>query len=300
MNVASMSVIANEVRRATYFDSIVLMRISRQVAATPGVEEAGLMLGTPANKDILRDAGILGPDGEAAAPGDLILALRAVDAAAAAAAMDEAKRLLDAPREQAGTSVLTAVRTIRSALRELPDANLALISVPGDFAVAEARKALDLGLHAMIFSDNVPIADEAALKREARERGLMVMGPDCGTAIIAGMPLAFANVVPRGDIGIIGASGTGIQEISCLIARAGSGISHAIGTGGRDLKAEVGAITTLMAIDALDADAATEHIVLISKPPAQSVAKTVLDRVAQSRKSFTVCFLGAPQLSLPA
>ena len=120
----------------------------------------------------------------------------------------------------------------------------------------------------MIFSDNVPIEDEAALKREARERGLLVMGPDCGTAIIGGMPLAFANVVPRGDIGIIGASGTGIQEVSCLIARAGRGVSHAIGTGGRDLKAEVGAITTLMAIDALDADAATKHVVLISKPPA--------------------------------
>src|SRR6202008_4043714 len=117
------------------------------------------------------------------------------------------------------------------------------------------------------FPDNVPIADETVLKRKARERGLFVMGPDCGTAIIGGMPLCFANEVPRGDIGIIGASGTGIQEVSCLIARGGGGISHAIGTGGRDLKAEVGAITTLMAIDALDADSATRAIVLISKPP---------------------------------
>jgi FdrA protein len=299
MDVASMSVIANEVRRATYFDSIVLMRISRLVAAMAGVEEAGLMLGTPANKEILRDAGILGCDGEAAEPGDLILALRAVDADAAAAAMAEARRLLDAPREQAAASGLIAVRTIRSAVRELPDANLALISVPGHFAVAEARKALSLGLHVMIFSDNVALADEAAIKREARARGLLVMGPDCGTAIIAGAPLAFANEVPRGDIGIVGASGTGIQEVSCLIARAGGGISHAIGTGGRDLKAEVGAITTLMAIDALDADPTTRAIVLISKPPEAAVARLVLDRVAQSRKPFTICFLGASGLTLP-
>ena len=152
----------------------------------------------------------------------------------------------------------------------------------------------------MIFSDNVPIEEETALKREGRERGLLVMGPDCGTAIIGGLPLAFANVVPRGDIGIIGASGTGIQEVSCLIARAGGGVSHAIGTGGRDLKAEVGAITTLMAIDALDADPGTKHVVLVSKPPAHPVAKLVLDRVAQSRKPFTVCFLGAGHSSLPA
>ncbi len=294
-----MSVVLNEVRRATYFDSIVLMRISRQITGLPGVEEAGLILGTPANKDILRDAGILGPEGDGAEPGDLILALRAKDAAAGGAALAEAKRLLEAPREAATHAGLNAFRSFRTAMRDLPDANLALISVPGHFATAEARKALALGMNVMIFSDNVPIADEAAIKHEARDRGLFVMGPDCGTAIIGGVPLAFANVVPRGEIGIIGASGTGIQEVSCLIARAGHGVSHAIGTGGRDLKAEVGAITTLMAIDALDADARTKHIVLISKPPETSVAKLVLDRVARSEKPFTICFLGAADLALP-
>jgi FdrA protein len=295
-----MSVILNEVRRSTYLDSIVLMRMSRQIALLPGVEEAGLVIGTPANKDILREARILGPDGDKAEPGDLILALRAKDDVAAAAALAEAKRLIEQPTLSGAPSSDNASRTIRAAVQRMPDANLALISVPGDFAPAEARKALALGLHVMIFSDNISIEEEAALKREARERGLLVMGPDCGTAIIGGMPLAFANVVPRGEIGIIGASGTGIQEVSCLIARAGSGISHAIGTGGRDLRAEVGAITTLMAIDALDADAETKHVVLISKPPGESVARLVLERVARSRKSFTVCFLGAGDLALPA
>jgi len=295
-----MSVILNEVRRATYLDSIVLMRISRQIAALPGVEEAGLIIGTPANKVILRDAKILGQEGSAAEPGDLIIALRARDARAADAALLEARRLLDQPSALGTTAAIESSRTIRAALQRLPDANLALISVPGDFAVVEARKAMELGLHVMIFSDNVPIADEAALKQDARDRGLFVMGPDCGTAIIGGVPLGFANVVPTGDIGIIGASGTGIQEVSCLIARASRGITHAIGTGGRDLKAEVGAITTLMAIDALDADDRTEHIVLISKPPAASVARSVLDRVAKSAKPFTICFLGATDSNLPA
>jgi FdrA protein len=298
-----MSVILNEVRRATYFDSIVLMRISRQIAALPGVEEAGLIIGTPANKDILREAGILADDGSKAEPGDLILALRAHDRLAGETALAEAKRLLEQPSTFDGGSPegsARSFRTLRTAHQEMPNANLALISVPGDFATAEARKALALGLNVMIFSDNVPIAEEVALKREARERGLLVMGPDCGTAIVGGLPLAFANVVPRGDIGIIGASGTGIQEVSCLIARAGRGVSHAIGTGGRDLKAEVGAITTLMAIDALDADAATSHVVLVSKPPAAAVASTVLARVAQSPKPFTICFLGAENFALPA
>src|SRR5712691_6923492 len=294
-----MSVVLNEVRRATYFDSIVLMRISRQIAALPGVEEAGLMIATPANKDILREAGILGDEGDKANPGDLILSLRAQDRAAGVAALIAARKLLDRPDTSGAASSSHAPRTIRAAVQEMPNANLALISVPAHFAPAEARKALALGLNVMIFSDNVPIEEETALKREGRERGLLVMGPDCGTAIIGGLPLAFANVVPRGDIGIIGASGTGIQEVSCLIARAQGGVSHAIGTGGRDLKAEVGAITTLMAIDALDADARTKHIVLISKPPETSVAKLVLDRVARSEKPFTICFLGAADLALP-
>jgi FdrA protein len=295
-----MTMILNEVRRATYFDSLVLMRISRQIAVLPGVEEAALIIGTPANKDILREARILGPEGDAAEPGDLILALRASDAVAGKAALAKAKWLLEQPLASPAAASLISFRTIRAAVDTLAGANLALISVPGEFAAAEARKAMALGLHVMIFSDNVPIGQEAALKRQARDLGLMVMGPDCGTAIIGGVPLGFANVVPRGDIGIIGASGTGIQEVSCLIARAGRGVSHAIGTGGRDLKAEIGAITTLMAIDALDADASTKEIVLISKPPAPAVAQRVLDRVARSTKPFTVCFLGAQGMSLPA
>jgi FdrA protein len=258
------------------------------------------MIGTPANKAIparCRDSRVRGRHAE---PSDLILALRATSATAGQAALAAARRLLDQPGGLGATAAIESSRTIRAAVQRLPAANLALISVPGDFAVTEARKALEFGLHVMIFSDNVPIADEAALKRDARARGRFVMGPDCGTAIIGGVPLGFANVVPRGDIGIIGASGTGIQEVSCLVARAGRGVSHAIGTGGRDLKAEVGAITTLMAIDALDADAGTQHVVLISKPPAASVASAVLDRVAKSPKPFTICFLGASEVALPA
>ena len=292
-------VIVNAIRKGFYLDSVALMRISRTIAALPGVEEAGLMIGTPANKEILRDARVLAAAASAAGPGDLVIAVRAADEASAQAALGEAARQLDAPRHSAGAGAAWRPRTLRSARRQMPDASLALISVPGDFAIAEARKAIRSGLDVMIFSDNVPVADEVELKREARGLGRLVMGPDCGTAIIGGVPLAFANVVPRGDIGIIGASGTGIQEISCLIARAGRGISHAIGTGGRDLKAEVGGITTLMAIDLLDADPATTHIVLVSKPPATEVAKTVLQRIGQSAKRCTVCFLGGDGTGMP-
>jgi FdrA protein len=293
--------IRTEIRKGFYLDSVALMRAARSIAELPGIEDAGMMIGTPANKEILREAGLLDEAGTQAGPGDLVIALRARSSAAAAAAMTEARRLLDQPRRSEDSDTSWQPRTLRAAMHQMPDANLALISVPGDFAAAEARKALRRGLNVMIFSDNVPLAQEAALKCEARDRGVLVMGPDCGTAIIGGVPLAFANSIPRGEVGIIGASGTGIQEVSCLIANGGCGISHAIGTGGRDLSAAIGGITTLAAIDLLDNDASTRHVIVISKPPAPEVAKHVLARAGKSSKPFTVCLIGGkPETDLPA
>jgi len=293
--------VINLVRRGFYLDSVGLMQMSRRVRELDGVVDAALMMGTPANHEILETAGLLAAEGRAARPADLIVAIKAADGTCAASALAAAEALLDAPKAAAvtGAADLPPPRTLRAALKRRPDANLALISVPGAFAAAEALKALRRGLHVMIFSDNVPIERELRLKREGRERGLLVMGPDCGTAIINGVALAFANRLPRGPVGIVGASGTGIQEVSCLIARAGSGISHALGTGGRDLRDEIGGITTLMAIDALDGDPATQTIVLISKPPSAAVAGAVMARVARSAKRFVVCFLGMNGLAGP-
>ncbi len=293
-------VIVNEVRKGFYLDSVALMRFSRTIAGLEGIEEAALMMGTPANRRIMSDAGLLEDAGKAAEGGDLVIGIRAKDQKSADHALGESRALLDQPTAKDGDAAVWRPRTLRAAVKLAPESNLALISVPGDFAVAEARKAIRRGLHTMIFSDNVDIAEEAALKREAHELGCLVMGPDCGTAIINGTALAFANRVPRGDIGIVGASGTGTQEVSCLIAQYGSGVSHAIGVGGRDLKPEVGAISTLMAIDALDADPGTKHIVLVSKPPETEVAAKVLERIGESAKPATICFIGADESSMPA
>ena len=243
-----MSVTVNTVRAGVFLDSVVLMQISRELTAIQGVEDAALMMATPANWDILSDAGLV-EEGIMAGPGDLLVAVRAQDRAIADSTLQRAAELMERPAQRNDTPQELRPLTLRSACRQLPDANLALISVPGDFAGAEARKALRAGLNVMIFSDNVPLAEEISLKREAHDLGLVVMGPDCGTAIIDGVPLAFANVVPRGDIAIVGASGTGIQEVSCLIARAGEGISHAIGVGSRDLTEAVDDISTLTVLD---------------------------------------------------
>ena len=293
-------VVINEVRWRFYLDSVALMRISRRLAGMDGVAEAALMMGTPSNRRLMSDAGLLGPECEPAEGGDLIIGIRASSAGAAESACMEAARLLDQPAATGDDAASWRPRTIHAAVRAMPDANLALISVPGEFAAAEARKALRRGLHVMVFSDNVPVEQEVALKEEGRARGLLVMGPDCGTAILGGVPLAFANKVPRGDIAIIGASGSGIQEVSCLIARGGGGISQAIGVGGRDLSQEVGGITPLMALAALDEDPETRHIVIISKPPAPAVAVRIAEFIGASKKSFTVCFIGAEVPALPA
>lgn len=295
-----MSIVVNQVRPSFYMDSVALMRCSREIVAMSGVEDAALMMGTPANLRIMADAGVLAVQGEAAGAGDLVIAIRAIHEGVAKTAMSDALAFLDQPAKRQQSGAIWQPKTLRAGMKTMPDANLALISVPGDYAAAEARKALNHGLNVMIFSDNVTIQAEIALKQQAREAGLLVMGPDCGTAIISGVPLAFANNVPEGDIGIIGASGTGIQEVSCQIARHGKGISHAIGVGGRDLKAEVGGTTTLMALDVMDADPTTTHIILISKPPASTVAARIMARIGESSKTFTICFIGGDEVRVPA
>jgi FdrA protein len=263
------------------------MRIAREVTASPGVDEASLMIGTESNKALLAESGLLTAEGKGARPDDLIIA---VAGKSAQAALDLAEKLLTSGRKEKAASALTS---LSSALGSLPGANLALVSVPGEFAADEARRALERGLHAMVFSDNVPLEEEVALKQLAKEKGLLVMGPDCGTALIAGTPLAFANAVPRGDVGIVSASGTGLQEVSCLIARSGRGVSHGIGVGGRDLSEEVGGLMTLAAIDALEADPQTRRIIVISKPPAPSIARKVEARAKRGKKPVTLCLLGA-------
>jgi FdrA protein len=292
------SLVLNRVERGRYLDSVAAMRLSRRLAALPGIEGAAMMIGTPANKDLLRAAGLLAAEGEGAQVNDLVIAVRAADEAAGRRALSGVFDLGEI--QTASPGAFPHAKTLSGALERLPGANLALISVPGDFAAAEARRALGAGLHALVFSSGVALEEERALKLLAQEKGLLLMGPDCGTALIAGTPLAFANAVPRGDIGIVSASGTGLQEVSCLIARLGGGVSHGIGVGGRDLDERVGALGTLAAIDALERDPGTRTIVLISKPPAPRVAEQVLERLSRCAKRSVVCFLGLDKPGLAA
>ena len=295
----SRGVAATRIRAGFYLDSVALMRISRAVEDLAGVAAASLMMGSPSNKELLRDAGLLDAGAEGAGPNDLVIAIRAEDGDALGAAFDAAEAALRGPAGGDRQGKGWNPRSLETGLRALPAANLAIVSVPGDFAAREARRALERGLNVMLFSDNVAIEDEVALKALARQNGLLMMGPDCGTAIVAGAPIGFANAVPRGDIGLIAASGTGLQEVACLIARAGGGISHGIGVGGRDLGAAVGGAMTLTAIDALDRDRATRRVVLISKPPDPETARRIAKRIAESRKRFTLCCIGMQKMDLP-
>ena len=283
----------NFVQRGFYRDSVTLMRLSRDLEAVPGVQRGAAMMGTPANRDILREAGLLAPEGEAATPTDLVIAVVADSAATAEAAQAAAERVLTARAASADVADdRPRPRTLDRALQILPDATLALVSVPGGYAGAEAMKALRAGLHVMLFSDNVPVDTEVELKRLARSKGLFLMGPDCGTAIVHGVPLGFANAVPRGRIGVAAASGTGLQEVTSLVSRAGEGISHAIGVGGRDLSDAVGGLMMEAALAALAADAATEVVCVLGKPPGAAVLPRLYGQMAKLGKPCVVSFLG--------
>ena len=287
-----------KVVRREYRDSVSLMQLSSSLTKMAGVSQASAVMATENNLALLAEAGfeISGSDAGAA---DLLIVVQG-DAAALPAAIDTAVAHLTRQADVGSSAGRAAVlpRSIQSALADAPSANLVLVSTPGEYAGAEAMKALRQGLNVLLFSDNVPEEDEVRLKQFAKERGLIVMGPDCGTAIINGIPLCFANVVKRGAIGVIGASGTGLQQITVLVDNLGLGISQAIGTGGRDLHSNIGGITFSTALSDLTADVDTKVIVLISKPPAPEVAERILSEAARAGKPVVVNFLGADRANI--
>lgn len=285
-----MSVLKTDVRPGGYYDSIVLMQLQAALADLPGVEDAGAVMATPENRALLAANGLLSDETEAAGPTDLLVVVRAETESAASDALSRVDGLLVRGEGAAGEDYRP--RSLESALGLMPDARWALISVPGRFAGRVAGEALDRGLHVFLYSDNVSIDDEVALKVRAVAEGRLVMGPDCGTALIDGIGFGFANRVRRGTIGLVGASGTGLQAITSHVHALGGGVSHAIGTGGRDLDAEVGAATCRQSLDLLARDPGTDVIVLVSKPPVPSVARSVLGAARATGKPVVVHFLG--------
>ena len=277
------------VRAGSYHDSVVLMQLQRALAGLPGVMDAGVVMATPANRELLAAGGL--EVGEAG-PDDLLVSVKAESEAAAAEALSRVDALLKVRGAESMGEFRS--RSLASALKQLPEARWVSISIPGRYAAAVAEEALDAGRNVFLYSDNVPIDREVALKRKAREKGLLVMGPDCGTAVLGGVGFGFANRVRRGDIGLVGASGTGLQAIMSHIHALGGGISQAIGTGGRDLSAEVGGMTAMQGLDLLRRDPETRVIVLVAKPPAPEVAKRLLALARSAGKPVIVHFLGAP------
>jgi len=283
---------AHRVVPNAYKDSVALLAISAKLLALDGITGASVVMATPTNVENLVDAGLA--DGLEASPSDLVVAVAGDDDAACEAALAAAGELLSErpPEDGAAAAAEQPPSSILLAAARDPSVNLALVSVPGDYAAAEALKALSVGMSVMIFSDNVPVERELEIKRAADEHDLIVMGPDCGTAIVNGIPLGFANVVRRGPIGVVGASGTGTQEVTARIHELGSGVSQAIGTGGHDLSEAIGGISMLRGMRWLEDDPETKVVVLVSKPPAPAVAAAVLAQAAGMSTPVVSIFLG--------
>ena len=288
----TMTVIRSEIRPGAYYDSAVLMQLQRGLLGLPGVLDSGVVMGTPANLELLDQSGLLTDAAKKAGVNDLLIVVKAESEPATSDAFAQVDSLL--ARRRSTVAQEFRPKSLETAVQQLPEAGWVLVSVPGRFAAGVAREALNLNRHVFLYSDNVSLEDEVALKQTAQSKGLLVMGPDCGTAIINGIGLGFANRVRRGAIGLVGASGTGLQAITSHIHTLGSGVSHAIGAGGRDLKSDVGAITMHQGLDALARDPDTRVIVLVSKPPAPEVATGLLAAAQATGKPIVVDFIGYP------
>ncbi|MDA8244535.1 MAG: acyl-CoA synthetase FdrA [Elusimicrobia bacterium] len=279
------------IKKGAYYDSVMLMQAASALRSMPGVEESAVVMATPENKGIIKSSGLLTAEIQSAGENDLAIAVSARTGEAADAALKAADALLNKKAEPAAGADRKA-SGLEEAAGMLGGANLAVVSVAGRFAGALASDCLERGMNVMLFSDNVPVATEVALKKAAVKKGLLVMGPDCGTAIINGAPIAFANSVRRGNIGVVAASGTGAQEVTALISNDGAGISQCIGTGGRDVKLEVGALTFLQALRMLASDPGTAVILLVAKPPHPAVLKKILSEVKRIKKPVVAVLLG--------
>ncbi|KGR79210.1 acyl-CoA synthetase FdrA [Ureibacillus manganicus] len=280
------------VKQNSYQDSVNLMLLTNKISTMEGINKVQVMMGTPANKDIFKGSGLYTEELEGAASNDMCIVVDTDSEEKIQEVLDEVDNYLNNQAIAGSKEAFETVRSWDKATKALPGANLAIISTPGQYAAEEAEKAIDRDMHVLIFSDNVTVEDERRIKEKAHDKGLLVMGPDCGTAIVSGVPLAFANVMKTGKIGVIGASGTGIQEVITQIDRLGAGISHAIGTGGRDLNDKIGAITMLDGIKALAQNSQTEVITLISKPPAKEVRDQVVQLLQSLSKPVVAIFLG--------
>ena len=282
------------IRKNRYFDSVFLMAVARRLGEQSGVSAAAAVMGTPANKRTLVEMGFDEAQLSSAGPNDLVVALEGDEETIRSLASSLEEWLVRPKSELTEEAAIS----VDDALARQANSNLAVISVPGEYAAIEASYALDHGLNVFLFSDHVSIEDEIAVKQKARDAGLIVMGPDCGTALIAGTGVGFANVVRRGPVGVVASSGTGLQEFTCLMHRSGSGISHGLGTGSRDLSDEVGGLSTLAALDALEADSETEAIAIISKPPGEATLMRVAQRLEECSKPVAASFLGLSPNSL--
>ncbi|NLY62992.1 MAG: acyl-CoA synthetase FdrA [Erysipelothrix sp.] len=284
-------ILENIVKKNSYYDSATLMLLTSKIGKQIGnAKDVSVMMGTDNNKDLMSVAGLLSKDGSDATANDIVIAIRAKDQNVINDTLimieDELSR-----KNRDNTTTEKAVYTVEEAIDKKPESNIAVVSLPGEYAGREVRKLLESNVNVLLFSDNISIEEEIALKDLALEKNLLMMGPDCGTAIINGVGLGFSNKVKKGPIGIVAASGTGLQEVATLVSNNGYGISHALGTGGRDVTEQVGGRMMLACLEMLENDNDTEVIVIVSKPPSTNVLKEVMNKIYMMNKKVITCFL---------
>jgi FdrA protein len=284
-----MAVTKNIVKRNFFRDSVQMMLLSDQLKKEPGVINAAIIMGTELNKNTLQRSGLITIDGNKAGETDTIISLSCDDESSLNIAIAKAEQLLTSKTGK----VRSEFSNLDSALKSFNIANLAIVSIPGRYVKDIALELLNKGLHLFVFSDHVLLEDEIQLKKVASKNHLLLMGPEAGTSIINGTVLGFGNRVRMGNVGIIGASGTGIQESSTLLDMCGSGVSHAIGVGGRDMHQEIGGLMTLQAIKALENDPETEVVLLVSKPVDNAVRNMIVNTIEKdAKKKYALCLIG--------
>ena len=283
------SMIVNIIKKNFFRDSVQMMQFSQQLKDEQGVIDAAIVMSTVLNKNTLKNMNLLTEDGISATENDTLISINCQDENSLSNAIQKAEQLLTSISAKAKNEFTS----LASALDTFSDANIASLSIPGQFVKEMATELINKQLNLFVFSDHVPLEDEIYLKNLALENNVLFMGPEAGTSILNGTVFGFGNRVRKGSIGIIGASGTGIQESSTMIDLFGEGISHGIGVGGRDLRNDIGGMMTMKAMEIFENDPNTKAVLLVSKPVDNYIRNKIINKINNfSKKNYVLCLIG--------
>ena len=131
------------IRKNNYQDSVNLMMLTGKINELDGVNKSQIMMGTESNKNILENGGLLTDDAKEASANDMVVVMDVRDEGITEKIMEEIEKFFGARQIKDRKQEAEALN-LDEAVEKMSGANLAIFSIPGEYAAEEMKKALNL------------------------------------------------------------------------------------------------------------------------------------------------------------